>query len=666
MRNVLALSLALAVAAISCGDDDAVVSTPPADTGGTPSFDSSAPLDTGVDAGVPDTGAPVEDIAEPVDIVPDVPAPEDIPVVDDVPEPEDTFVPVDSGPLVGICLLNNCHSDDECAGCTQNRTTCKLDENRCIACDPTTQTGCAEGEVCTGFGLCAPVVQTCATDGEGNPTIACEKNADCLACSPMHQVCDTADGQCKACTETNTSHCLQSQVCLEGRCSDKCPKACLVDNDCMSCGGAESPAHACFQHKCAQCSETFPCDQTKGEICEEGVCVQQCGIIGSPGSCQNDNDCQYCGGTPGEPGTKEAWACKLPINGATFGVCSPKAAGCSDLGAGVAVLPEPWSKGTNLCSSDVDCQGVGIQYNVGKLVKDLIGKDKIDLGFAEIEIQDASVNYAMNSCAAVDIIGDLSCGVCVPCKVDADCSPIPVDGLVFDLFKGEALVQIAGALLLDLLYGSEDEKNLNFWCQNIAAGYGVCLPCGNPLQPCGKSEEPPPGSGTCDHDVCQEGTALDPSCGACASSVCEYDSYCCSTAWDNVCVGEVDSVCTTKCGGGGGNICNHGPCEQGTPLSPQCSPCAAAVCKADAFCCNQELPGSWDEYCTQAATQMPECADQCAGGCSHTECTVGPALQSACSACAASVCAGDGWCCSNEWDKICVDEAAQDAACSCP
>jgi hypothetical protein len=31
------------------------------------------------------------------------------------------------------------------------------------------------------------------------------------------------------------------------------------------------------------------------------------------------------------------------------------------------------------------------------------------------------------------------------------------------------------------------------------------------------------------------------------AKICATDSYCCKTAWDNVCVGEVTSICQSKC-----------------------------------------------------------------------------------------------------------------------
>jgi len=50
-------------------------------------------------------------------------------------------------------------------------------------------------------------------------------------------------------------------------------------------------------------------------------------------------------------------------------------------------------------------------------------------------------------------------------------------------------------------------------------------------------------TGTCSHDICAEGDKLANTCDPCVTRVCAADAYCCSTAWDSICVGEVKSVC---------------------------------------------------------------------------------------------------------------------------
>jgi len=51
----------------------------------------------------------------------------------------------------------------------------------------------------------------------------------------------------------------------------------------------------------------------------------------------------------------------------------------------------------------------------------------------------------------------------------------------------------------------------------------------------------------CSHDPCVQGASLVGSCNACVQSVCNGDSYCCTTAWDDICVGEIPFFCGVTC-----------------------------------------------------------------------------------------------------------------------
>ena len=494
-----------------------------------------------------------------------------------------------------ICLLHNCESDAECGACSDGRHSCKLDERRCVACDADTGAGCGDSEYCSSYGVCVPDGVSCPTDVHGTPTITCASSADCIACDPMHRVCDPATSQCVACTADDTSECQSTDVCDLGHCSAKCPSSCSTDNDCGDCGGPGHEAHACNAHKCAQCSSTYACPA--GEECSaQGVCVAQCGGDGA-GTCQSDADCASCGG--------EATKCHMAIN-ESVGQCGPAAAGCSDLGEGVAVLPPPWDQVTNLCSNDGDCAGVGVELNVGKMLRDLTGFDQIG---------DADITYGMNVCADVTVGSGndkVSCGVCVPCQVDSDCNNIDIDQVAGDAFG--PIGSLAAAFLLDQVFGANDHT-VHMYCETVAAGYGVCTPCPGILYDCGVGGGDGGGSsggsgGTCDHDTCSTGAALSGSCDACAAEVCAVDDYCCTTAWDATCVQEVDAYCNTSCGGGGGQqaSCDHSECDTGASLDAACSDCAAAVCAADSYCCDNQ----WDGTCVQEVDQY--CNLSCGGG----------------------------------------------------
>jgi hypothetical protein len=524
--------------------------------------------------------------------------------------------------------LNNCSSDDHCGACPDRQTRCLLSENRCVACDRETGEGCAQGEECSPFGKCVPTGTTCPVDGHGTPTITCAADADCSACDPLHQVCDPAAKRCVACTPDNTRSCQSTDSCIDGKCVADCPQSCDTDAACSNCGIEGKKAPACLGHKCAECSPTMPCPQGK-QCTPQGRCILACGKE-NKGVCDTDSDCVGC---------QQAPKCQKPINGGE-GKCIPNATGCSELGQSVAVLPEPFDQVTNLCSTDNDCKNVGVTLNVGKMLRELTNFDGID---------DANITYGMNKCASLDIVNNISCGMCVPCKVDSDCKPIDIDSVAMQAFG--PLGSLAAAFLLDQVFGNNSHK-IHMYCQQVAGNYGACLPCSSFFSPCGVGGYS--GGGSCSHDVCQVGGALNTSCDSCAEKVCNFDSYCCSNQWDSQCVQEAAELCNAGCSMSG--LCGHDECTSGNALETSCSECASAVCNFDPYCCNN----SWDAMCVQHVAEKcsgKTCANS--GNCGHDECSSGGALTSDCSSCASVVCNVDPYCCSTGWDSTCVNEAAQ-------
>jgi hypothetical protein len=112
------------------------------------------------------------------------------------------------------------------------------------------------------------------------------------------------------------------------------------------------------------------------------------------------------------------------------------------------------------------------------------------------------------------------------------------------------------------------------------------------------------GGGGCSHPICSTGGALTSSCDPCAMQICAADSFCCSGSWDNVCVGEVATVCHQSCGGGG-STCSHPICTTGAKLVKSCDPCATKICNADSFCCNN----TWDSTCVSEVASV--CGQTC-------------------------------------------------------
>jgi hypothetical protein len=331
-------------------------------------------------------------------------------------------------------------------------------------------------------------------------------------------------------------------------------------------------------------------------------------------------------------------------------------------------LPPPFDAATNLCSTDSNCAGITADLDVGKLIKDLVGSDELNLGIKKIKINDAVLKYPMTKCASITLIDDKKCGLCVPCKTDVDCKPIPLDPLINDLFAGDPLAQIAAAFLMDQLFGKNEKHELHMQCQPVAAGYGACIPCSNPTKGCGAGSTGTGASAKCDHDECTEGGPLLPTCSLCSSAICIVDPYCCASGWDALCVAGATAVCPNGCGSSN-DPCPHQACDEGAALSRACTPCSKEVCDTDPFCCNTEN-GSWDTLCVEKAKTLISCTSQCAVGvCKHSGCVAGEALSgtngSGCDTCSGAVCVADKTCCTDAWTASCVALAQNSVVCNC-
>lgn len=93
-------------------------------------------------------------------------------------------------------------------------------------------------------------------------------------------------------------------------------------------------------------------------------------------------------------------------------------------------------------------------------------------------------------------------------------------------------------------------------------------------------------------------------------------------------------------------------------LEAVCSPCAAKVCAADPFCCNNQ----WDFYCLSGPNGAWNlCPELGCPKCAHDLCSAGAPLDPGlCDPCVAQICAPDKdpFCCANTWDSVCVEEVS--------
>ena len=157
---------------------------------------------------------------------------------------------------------------------------------------------------------------------------------------------------------------------------------------------------------------------------------------------------------------------------------------------------------------------------------------------------------------------------------------------------------------------------------------------------CGTCEPPAPGPCCEAHDT--------PSCddAAVAACVCAQDDLCCTASWTEQCVAEVDAFGCGTC-----EPPAEAPCcaEHDTP---SCDDAAVSecVCAEDPFCCAVE----WDGLCVAEVETLGcgTCGGQGGTGCceEHDSAACDDAAVSEC------VCAEDPFCCSVEWDSLCVAE----------
>jgi hypothetical protein len=115
--------------------------------------------------------------------------------------------------------------------------------------------------------------------------------------------------------------------------------------------------------------------------------------------------------------------------------------------------------------------------------------------------------------------------------------------------------------------------------------------------------------------------------------------------WENYAVAEVE---VAFCGDSDAGSCfaSH--------TTPYCNvgSCCTSVCAIDSYCCNSH----WDSLCVEEAFELCYgCGSPQAGSCFQTH--GAPACNDA--DCCQIVCTLDSYCCTNQWDSLCVSEANQ-------
>jgi hypothetical protein len=96
-------------------------------------------------------------------------------------------------------------------------------------------------------------------------------------------------------------------------------------------------------------------------------------------------------------------------------------------------------------------------------------------------------------------------------------------------------------------------------------------------------------------------------CVAAAGTSCKADFDACKT---RLAPGQTCELPTTGTGGGGSGggstTCSFNACVAQPSVKPQkasCTPCTQLVCQSDDYCCTTE----WDALCVDAAKKLTEC-----------------------------------------------------------
>lgn len=162
----------------------------------------------------------------------------------------------------------------------------------------------------------------------------------------------------------------------------------------------------------------------------------------------------------------------------------------------------------------------------------------------------------------------------------------------------------------------------------------------------------------CGQDTCESGTGSctaghaegeagcdDP---ACCNSVCAVDQFCCDVTWNSFCAAEAGGYCDPA--GFPSCLTSTRPCGN-SHNTPGCEDvdCCNAVCNAHPICCIDK----WDNECTLVHDLL--CANCGAGRGPCDEAREGPGCEDV--SCCGKVCAVDAFCCFQQWDVVCAQQA---------
>lgn len=389
-----------------------------------------------------------------------------------------------------------------------------------------------------------------------------------------------------------------------------CQSSCEPD-----CAGKKCGDDGC-NGVCGMCPEGF--------ICKEHQCLVHDGctpaaIEGCPGCACEACVCEW-----------DDWCCWFDWDEWCVSICIDDCGGCPDLsGCGNGLCDDDVGEDCGNCTEDCACSEPEVCFEGECCLPDCTGVEcgsdgcGGDCGDCGDGLYcSAGICGPNDGCSVTDEPGcsGCLCGDCV-CSFWPECCTWEWDFIcvmVCDEFcEGCGLLENCGDGECDV-WGGESCGNCPADC-TCGAGESCydgecCAPacsgqeCGD--DGCGGScGQCPPGE-ACAWGECQSGggciATYDYGCGGCPceACVCGMDSYCCDTAWDDICV----DVCVSYCGGcEAGDPCGDDVCSYGD--GEDCDSCPAdCACKASETCI--------DGQCCKPDCVGKECgSDSCGGGC---------------------------------------------------
>ena len=598
-----------------------------------------------------------------------------------------------------------------------------------VACDDDAGCGACYGDLCIGQwsceeGLCVQgeAVVCDANDDSGCLTTSCDPELGLCVQSPDDGVCDdhsactldlcaVATGEC---LYTPSEACGDQHPCLSSEspgAGSEATQACVCEVDSYCCKGAWDPA--CVDIAINACGLECECMNASADAL----------------SCAEDEDCTWCGETACTgpyvcvEGTCEASApvlCDDAMDTACKkATCQPESGQCEPLAIDQLCDDEDYCT-LDLCDgemgtcSSTPIEGCGTTHPCQASSTPASKDEEQNACVCALDLSCCEASWS-ESCIA---LGEAHCGLSCECETleaealscteDSECSFCD-DG---DLCNGtwrcvEGLCQATPPVICDT------SQDVGCKVTRCVSESGTCAPAidlslcddDNPCTEEGCDE----GSGACQSEIiagCGENhpcvsapfpTSANAEATAC---VCEVDAYCCTSAWDGLCVEKAEEVCEQVCtcddpltpveciddagcaGCDDGDLCNGTwGCVEGlcTPLdtaivcdASDTQGCLVSTCMKSTGTCDlmpvDDLCDDGDPCTLDSCGDEGTCSSEPIEGCSLAHpCAVSSAAGSSDPAITACVCAIDSWCCDNNWDSICVGEAETEcgAVCDC-